>query len=409
LTKIQKILAIVFLITIAALVYVESTKPVPLSWFPSYSNEDKIPYGTYALFNLLQDTFKNKVEEVNLAPFEKLNDSTFFGTYLFINNTINFDKTELEKLLAWTEKGNTTFVSANYQSEALLDSLKLKTNAAFLFNKFETRALLNLVNKKLAATTPFLLNKDVPILYFKEIDTTQTTVLGITQVFNDALIITKPLVNFIKIPFGKGTLYLHNQPEIFTNYFLLTENNIQHTQNVLSYISNNTTIYWDNHYKTGKKVNFSPLHLLFANKHLKWAYYFVLFSSILFIIFEGKRKQKPIPIVTPLTNKSLEYTQTIAWMYLEKKEHQEIAKKQITLFLEFIRIRLRVTTEHFNNRFFEAVALRSNSSVEEVKSIFANIESIQKKTEISKEELQTLYHKINHFKTKVDGTTANKQ
>jgi len=408
LTKFQKILAIGFLMTIAALVYVESTKPIPLSWFPSYSNEDKIPYGTYALFNLLQDTFKNKIEEVHVPPFEKVKDSSFNGTYLFINNTINFDKTELEKLLAWTEKGNTLFVSANYHSEELLDSLKLKTNVAFLSSTFETRALLNLVNKKLASHTPFLLNKDVPILYFKEIDTAKTTVLGVTQVFNDTLTISKPKVNFIKMSIGKGTFYLHNQPEIFTNYFLITENNLEHTQNVLSYLNNNTTIYWDNHYKTGKKISRSPLHLLFANKYLKWGYYFVLLGSILFILFEGKRKQKPIPIVVPLTNKTYEYTQTIAGMYLEKKEHLEIAKKQIALFLEFIRTRLRVPTEHCNQRFFESVASRSNSSVDEVKSIFASIENIQKKATISKEELLALYHKINHFKTKVDGTSANK-
>ncbi|NCT18480.1 MAG: DUF4350 domain-containing protein [Flavobacteriaceae bacterium CG_4_8_14_3_um_filter_34_10] len=407
-TKIQKILTLGFLITIAALVYVESTKPVPLSWFPSYSNEDKIPYGSYVLFDLLQDTFKNKLEEVNLPPFEMLKDTSFYGTYLFINNTVNFDKSELEKLLAWTEKGNTLFVSANYHSEALLDSLKMKTSAAFLFSNFETRALLNLVNKKLTSSTPFLLNKEVPILYFKEIDTAKTTVLGVTQVFNDTLTISKPKVNFIRMPIGKGLLYLHNQPEIFTNYFILTENNIEHTQNVLSYLNNNTTIYWDNHYKTGKKTSKSPLYLLFANKHLKWGYYFVLLGSILFILFEGKRKQKPIPIVVPLTNKTYEYTQTIAGMYLEKKEHLEIAKKQIALFFEFIRTRLRLPTEHINQRFFEALASRSNSSVEDVKSIFLSIENIQKKPTISKEELLVLYQKINHFKTKVDGTSTNK-
>lgn len=406
-TKSQKIFAIVFLLVIAIIVYAEATKPAPISWFPSYTTTDKIPFGTYVFFDLFKDTLEAKIEEINVPPFEKLKDSTFSGTYFFVNNNVSFDKTEMELLLSWTEKGNTAFIAANYHSSALLDTLHLKEGTAFLFNNFNTESLLNLVNENLSEEKPFYLDKDVHITYFREIDTLKTTVLGVTQAFNDTLSITKPLINFVRIPFGKGKIYLHNQPEVFTNYFLLKDDNVKYTQNVLSYLDTDNTIYWDNYYKSGKKIAVSPLHVLFANKYLKWAYYFVLIGVFLFILFEGKRKQRPIPVIKPLTNKSYEYTQTIAGMYLDKKDHKEIAKKQILLFLEFIRTRLRLPTEKIDKRFIQSVASRSNSSEEDVTFIFSEIDRIHKKPQIPKEELEILYKNIKNFKTKLDGKSGN--
>ncbi len=407
-SKSQKIFGIVLLLVLAVLVYAESTKPVPISWFPSYTNTDKIPLGTYVFFDLFNDTFEEKIQEINSPPYEALKDSTLAGTYFFINNVVAFDKTEMESLLSWTEKGNTLFIAANYHSEALLDTLQFKTKTAFLLNKFNTEPLLNLVNEKLSAPKPFHLDIDAQVSYFEEIDTLKTTILGIAQVYNDTLSITKPVINFVHIPLGNGNIYLHNQPEAFTNYFLLKDENAKYTQNVLSYLNTNATIYWDNYYKSGKKIAVSPLHVLFANKYLKWAYYFVLIGVFLFILFEGKRKQKPIPVIKPLSNKSYEYTQTISGMYLDKKDHKEIANKQIILFLEFIRIRLRLPTEKIDKRFMQTVASRSNSTEEEVALIFSEIDRISKKPQLSKEELEALYKNIKNFKTKLDGKSGNK-
>lgn len=403
-TKLQKTFLLVFLLLLAALVYLEAMKPKPISWFPSYAKEDRIPYGTFVLHDLLQENFKSGFREINQPPFEVLKDSTFSGIYLFINNQVDFDETEVESLLAWAEAGNTVFVSANYHSEKLLDSLNLEMASAIDYDQIRTEPLLNLTNKKLASPTPFHLKQNVDIRYFQEIDTPSQTVLGVSQVFDDTLKITEPLANFIKAPFGKGEIYLHAQPEIFSNFFLLAEENSVHSQNVLSYLNQTgKQIYWDDYYKTGKHINISPLRVLLGNKQLKWAYYFVLIGAALFIIFEGKRKQRSIPIIPPLTNKSYEYARTVAGMYLNKNGNQLIAKKQIALFLEFIRTRLRVPTETFNAQFFTAIAARSGNTEEATKNLFVFIEKLEKQTPITNEDLLKLYREITTYKKKTDG------
>ncbi len=402
-SKLQKIFLFSFLLVLAALVYMEATKPQPVNWFPSYSKLDKIPLGSFVLHDLLNESFGEEMEEKDLPPFETLQDSTLKGTYFFVNNSINFDKTELDSLLNWAEKGNTVFISANDLGENLLDTLKLETNTEVNVEGMGTQPLLKLVNDKFASQIPFHIKKDLPVRYFSKIDTASQTVLGVSDAFTDSVKIKDPQINFLKIPIGKGQIFLHLQPEIFSNFFLLSEENATHTAQVLSYLNNGKTLYFDNYYKSGKHLDISPLRVLLNNKYFKWAYYFVLIGVLLFIIFEGRRKQRSIPIVEPLINKTYEYTRTIAGMYLEKNENHLIAKKQIALFLEYIRTRLRLPTENINERFYKSVAERSGNTHEDTLKLFTFIEKVNNQNNTSKEELVKLHQEIKEFKKNTDG------
>lgn len=402
-SKLQKILLSLFLIVVGMLVYVEAIKPVPLNWFPSYNKLDKVPLGNFIIYDQLKSHFREKLVDVDLPPFVNLRENNPEGVYLFINNALGFDEEELNLLLEWTEKGNTVFMSANHYSQNILDTLKLDIRTFLLRDRISTEPQLNLVNKKLKAEKPYHIPQNFNVPYFSEIDTLSHIVLGVAQPFESDLIMDMARPNFIKVPFGEGALFLYNQPEIFSNYFLVNPKNNSLTENVLSYINTGQTIYWDNYYKTGRRFDISPLKVLFATKSLKWAYYFVLIGVLLFVIFEGKRKQRALPIVPKLNNKTYEYTQTIASIYYDKKDNKEIAKKITAGFLEYIRIKLRVQTETINQRFFEEVAARSNHTIQEVISVFEDIKTIQNRSQILNKELEDFYNKIHNFKTKTDG------
>ncbi|EDM44700.1 hypothetical protein SCB49_14050 [unidentified eubacterium SCB49] len=404
-SKFQKILSIVFIALLALLVYAEATKKPPISWFPSYSKLDKIPLGTYVFHDLFSEKRGDHFIETETPPYEVLKDTTIKGTYFFLNNSVNFDKTELEDLLDWTSKGNHLFIAAASISENLSDTLSLQTSNAYLFDSMNSEPMLNFTNKKLKSVEAYRLNKEFPVTYFEKIDTLKQTALGLTQIFNDTLKITEPNINFLEAPFGAGKIFIHLQPEIFSNYVLLSEKNKVLAEKTLSYIPKDHTLIWDNYYKTGKKINISPLRALLNNRYLKWAYYLALIGIAIYVLFEGKRKQRSIPIVKPLTNKTFEYTQTISGMYLDKNEHHKIALKQMNLFMEFIRTRLRLPTEKVDNRFLKAVAARSGNTLENTKSIFTLIEKIQHQNPqlTTQEQLEELYKTITHFKQQTDG------
>lgn len=394
----------ILLLLIALLVVVQSAQPEELNWFPSYSSKDKIPLGTYVFHDQLkQKTAPQTTEEVKTPPFEFLLDSVNNnGTYFFVNNEVSFDPSETKKLLKWVGRGNTLFVSATYQSRKLLDTLNLKLATFYEQKSLSRKPLLNLSNPKLKREQPYLMDKDLGSSYFKSIDTANTTVLGVYDMMrdDDSTQIQKPKVNFIKVPFEKGYVYLHLFPQAFSNFFMLEGNNSNYTAGVLGYLPKKETLFIDQYYKNGKSFNTSPLFLIFNNKYLKWAYYVLLIIAVLWVYFEGKRKQRSIPIIKPMPNQTLDFTRTIAGMYLENKDHKQIAQHQINHFLDYLRSTYNTTTAQLNAEFISTVSAKSEVPQADVKQLTDTIITIRQQAEVSEQELINLNTLIENFKAK---------
>lgn len=385
------------LFIILSLVYIETNKPKKINWFPSYSAKHKIPYGTYILRNEIPTLFdKIKVIDIYKSPYLFLKDSTINGNYFFVDNNLNFGKEEFNELLKFVEKGNNVFISTN---GANIDTLNAKTKN-YNSTEFEEVYYHQIKNRNLN-NEEYYFDRDFDKLYFSKIDTANTTVLGELIVKNNKDSIISSLPNFIKTKHDKGSFYLHTFPEAFTNYNILLENNHQYVSSALSYLNNDTInqkIYWDCYYKKGKSKITSPMYYILNSKYLKWAYYVALIGVLFFILFKGKRKQRVIPVITPLQNQSLAFTRTISNMYYEKSEHKNIADHKINYFFEHIRLSYRLSTLKIDNDFYKNLASRSNNSFDRVKSLFNKIEKIKNKKNISSEELLSLNKVIEEFK-----------
>ncbi|MBQ4822405.1 DUF4350 domain-containing protein [Aquimarina sp. MMG016] len=400
--KKAKIFVIILIAVIGLLTYLESSEPEDINWYPSYAKTDKIPLGTFVSYNLIKESFNaSGLKDINQPPYEFLTDNdSIAGTYFFINGAVNFDDDELNKVLKWVEKGNTLFISAKGISNNLLDTLQIEMDNLLSLDNINTQPIVALTNKKLQGTDPYIYDRDVYNPYFSEIDTINTTVLGVTQLYNDTLKIKDPKINYIQETFGSGKILLHTFPEAFGNYFILKDKNFEYTQNLLAYVDSGKQIFWDNYYKSGKTFYTSPLFFLLRNRYLKWAYYFVIFGVILFVIFEGKRKQRSIPIIEPLKNQTLAFTRTISGMYFEKRRHKEIATKQILLFLDYVRNVLRIPTDHLDDKTLIDISARSNNDLDDTKRLFWYFDELNKKPKIEKEELMRLHELITQFKNR---------
>jgi hypothetical protein len=115
------------------------------------------------------------------------------------------------------------------------------------------------------------------------------------------------------------------------------------------------------------------------------------------VLFGGKRKQRPIPIIPAVQNRSYEFAQTIAGMYLDKKDHKAIAQKQITAFLEQIRSSYHLSTHEINTSFLKDLASKTSKEFEDLKALFQYIERINTSEIVSEDELKTLDKKITTF------------
>lgn len=384
------------LLLVLLLTYLQAIEPEPVNWNPSYLESDKIALGSFVFYESWKESPSTKMEKVSVPPFEFLNEE-HTGTYFFLNDVLSFDDAELKKLLSWVNDGNTLFLSANSFSQNLLDTLKVQTAIKLPGTDLSSQPFINLVNPKLKQSVPFKYDHEVPLVYFSKIDTLNNTILGISALksFKGT---ERTNVNFLKTEFGKGSIFMHSMPQAFSNYFLLSNSNFNYAEAVLSYIDTSKIVYWDRYYKTGKAFYTSPLYILLQNRALKWAYYFALIGSVLFIIFEGKRKQRAIPVVEPLKNQTYEYSGTIADLYLEQKQYKALALKKIHHFYDYIRTRYRIDTSLQNDSFYKEIAAKSDHSIPETDALFKKINELSNKPEITKNELQQLNDVIQSFK-----------
>lgn len=391
--KTYKIALGLFLLLVISLVWLETSEPEPVNWNPSYTASDKIALGSFVFYDNWKD--QANIQKVNIPPYEYLNNKPTQGTYFFLDDFVGFDDDELDDLLKWVSKGNTVFISSNGFSVNLMDTLKVEVSNYYSPKAFTSRPRLNLSNPELKLDKSRVFDQDLAGVYFSKIDTLNQVVLGTAGFGEDDDIEEK--INFIKNDFGAGIIYLHTTPQAFSNYFLLKDSNFEYTASLLAYLSGNP-ILWDAYYKSGKTFFSSPLYMLLNNRSLKWAYYLVIIAAILFVIFEGKRRQRPVPVVKPLTNKSYEYTQTISQLYLEKGRYYELGMKKINLFLEYIRNHYRLNTTKLNDDFYKNLAAKSGNTYKDTKDLFERIFIFQQNAENEKEEFYSLSRSINNFK-----------
>ena len=113
-----------FVVAVSLLMIFESVKPKPVDWSLSFSLTDKIPFGSYALFNLLDNVFTNGPVKIADKPlYNQLAgiDSSSIN-YLVFNNSFDPDKLDIQQLLNFVEGGGNILIAAGMFGDAFKDS-----------------------------------------------------------------------------------------------------------------------------------------------------------------------------------------------------------------------------------------------------------------------------------------------
>ena len=140
------------------------------------------------------------------------------------------------------------------------------------------------------------------------------------------------------------------------------------------------------------------MYIFLNTKELKWAYYTALIGVLIYIVFEGKRKQRAVPVVIPLKNQTLAFTRTISDMYFEKSDQKAISEHKINYFLDQLRSNFFISAITFDDTFYTSLAGKSGQSFESVKKLFTYIKHLKNRSQITDTELIELNTLIQKFK-----------
>lgn len=372
----------------------EYYRPVPTNWNSTYSNKDKIPFGTEVIYDLLPELVGNKsVETVRVPPYNLLDSSKMNekSAYLFVKSEFNIDENDLNSLLDYVEKGNTVLVAAYDFAPEFLDTICVKA-PRYPFTLKDTAKLVNFVNPAFKDRPRIAFPKDDGTNYLETEVPERTTVLAVNEK-NDPV--------YIKLDYGKGQFLIHNLPLAFTNYYVLDSARNRHAFQALAYLPHQK-IYWDEYQKQGRfgETQQSPFRYIVSTQGLKTAYILTLIGLALYAVFAGKRTQRIIPIQNPPQNISLEFVKTIGNMYFRKGNHTNMAEKLVQNFWIFIRDRFGVVHDKYGeDDLVKVLATKSDTSEEYMRGLLTSLNTSHPKTSASglmdlNERLEDFYARV---------------
>jgi hypothetical protein len=371
------------------------------------NRNDKIPYGTFVAYKLLQKEFPHAIIQTNkYAPpqWKNLTSDSSKQVLLIVTKTFDPSEEDLDYLTGFVQKGNYVFISA----------LQLTRNAAKFF-KIRSRKHYNYYGLALGvhhAFDPFdstVVNLDTgsfktPFSYqypgadftngFSETDSSFTYPLGHSSLNYQNLVAVKAL---------KGIFFIHTAPITFTNFFLLYQDNRQYFEKLMSLFPADTKkIVWDeyylyHYYNENPQQKQGILSVILKYDNFKWAFWVALLLLSLYILTETKRKQRIIPVYEKPKNDSLEFVTTIGKLYYEKGDHKNLAEKLTQYFLDYVRNRFKISTAEINSSFEQQLAIKSNKDVNEIKAITESIHTTNLSESITQKQLIEYYELLENF------------
>lgn len=384
---------IYFLIgTIILFVLIHLLSPKQFNWTPTFSSRDKNPFGSFVMNQLLSDVFPDQKVINNNITFYEAHDSISNGRNIIaLSIRMNLEKEDTKALLKMVDDGATAFLSANYFSGPFGDTLGIRTEDALMnLNIQDLQLTQDSTYLKFSYGKPsreyFYKRSDVNT-YFTDLDSIKTKVYVVAQ--NES---ANPVT--LRIPWGSGQFIINTTPLAFTNNYLLYSNH-RFISQTLSYLPERP-IWWTEYYHLGRMESGSPLRVILRSEPLSWAYYLLMTTLLIFIIFGGKRKQRIIPVIKPLTNSSLEFIRTVGNMYVQSGNHKAIAEKKITYFFEHIRSAYFLPPEN-HEEFSNVLAKKSGNSNDDTEALLSLIKIIQRSPIISDKMLMDLNKKIEKF------------
>ena len=389
-SKLNKLYAAAILLLFTVLVVLHHFVPRPVDWKLSFSGTRKLPYGSRILADMLPGLFPGRAITVNTTSLYNLfsTDTLDSQNLIIVCGSFDPDEPDMNSLLDFISKGNYAFISALDFSGEFSDTLRFSTIAPVIDTSMfrDVKESLSLIQQPGSDDSLYLFSRRMPAGCFDAYDSLVSVPLGRDR---------KDNVNFIMVPFGRGKIYLHCQPLAFTNYHLLY-GNYRYACTALSMLPVANTI-WDQYYKPDKVLNMSPLRYILSQPALRGGYRVLLIIIIIYMVFGSKRIQRPIPVILPPQNSSMDFVKTVASLYFRNRNHGDIARKKLIYFNEFIRTRYRLPQTASAGDRIRSLSVRSGVEEGKVRHLLMIGESLEHKKEIGDYELAELHQLLEFF------------
>jgi len=343
------------------------------NWDHEFGKTNKSPFGLYIFYQELEKitSAKKTVEIKDLNTLAHLNPKT--DVIIFINENSKeseFVNDEINKLNS--KPFNIFYANVDIQSQAI------EAPSIAKINHVELKITQNIYTTSAK---------------FKEEDSKLKTIGTVT-------INQKEYPNYYVVQNDKMKEYTHVDPILLTNFYLLQKEGYAYSKEVFKPFKGKN-VYWvnpDRNYYPSNG-NQSVMSYILSQPELKAAWYLLLFTLFLYLIFKSKREQQQIAIVHPEKNLSLEFTNVIASMYYESGKPTDIIKKKIDYFYYSLRKQFNLTTDNiFDEHFIFILAQKGQITEIEAKDFITELHQLYTNPNTTLKDVNRTYHIIENYK-----------
>ncbi len=372
---------IALVLIFAALILMARLTPHKVVWTPTFDEKDKIPYGSFILYERLKDVFpRGPIETSDRSFYNFMDDNEDSGaSYLIVTADLNASDLDVREMASFAASGNNIFIAADNIPQLLADTLGIelkediqlpgKDSATYMTRLTGVHDSKDTFRIKDEALAPWIIDADPRSnILGQELDSPRRSVVARPRLTLGVDRLGR--ANFVKIPFGQGAFFIHLLPLAFTNYNMLKRTNNEYVAACLTELPDGS-IYWDQFYKPYHRERAtSPFRFIVSIPAYRWALYLAILAAALYMLFAGKRLQRIIPILEPPANLSLKFTRTVGTLYYQQMDHRDIAIKKMTYLLERIRQYYMLPTGDIGPAFRSRLAYKSNVSIETINEVF---------------------------------------
>lgn len=354
-------------------------------------HRDYLPYGTKVAFDGLSYLFPNSTISSNDKPLSSLSSGEGKKAYLIVGGVMDPSPTDISSLMDFVGEGNHILISARQYGDSLLHLLGVKASYG-PWNEGPMDSLrVSVLQPVTGDSLSFAYPGDSFDGWVKEYDPQYTTVLGRDH---------RGRPDFIRFNYkGGGSLYLHFAPLAFSNFFLLHKENIAYYQDALSYIPATVQeVVWDDYFT-------APLHrrhqtvlgFIMQNPGLSYGFWLLLLLLLLIYLLESKLRQRPIPVIQPLQNTSVDFVRTIGRLYFQRRDNHNLAGKMVTHFQDLIRTRYNLPVSALDEELVTRLAYRTGYQHEALSRLIGYMRALPSKAYVPDEELMDFHRQLEAF------------
>jgi hypothetical protein len=332
------------------LLFPDATIKTSKNSFARYVRDKKLIYNDNT--NTISNSNSNEVAMddstafLNMDSFPSFEDNAIANefdylpaySYLFIDDAINFNKSDIRQLYKFVEQGNTVFIASADIPYQLYDSIQVKTKYVFFDSNDSSKKSQSicLVNKNIPYQKQYVLSEKLIEDYYISFDSSKASILA----YLDG---DKPIA--LRYKFGEGQFIFTTMHSLFLNQNLINKPERKVAYALLNY-ANAYTLIWDEYYKKFNRHTESEIDFIKNSKGLYAAYVCLLVGIVFYMIFEAKRRQREIKVINKPENSTLNFVHVITSLYRKNSiSHKDIVKQKLLHWYDLLKNKLRIDTQ----------------------------------------------------------------